>query len=639
MFTKRTWRTYCFGWGMSLDNPRYVGWFFILSTLGLGCSAGPDGDAFGAASDGVNGAETASTTEASRASVVQGASTDISVVLRRGTRAAPLRVTLEGLPEGLASTTATVSGEETTVTIKVTASVTSQTGSTKAMVVAVDSESNEKVSADILIDVRGRPGTVDRTFGRDGSAELDPYVGSIGFDDKGNYIVLSSPKGACRLNRYLPDGSLDMSFATMGPSVPCSAMHATQHDGKILVAHPVPRADGKNSDAKIVVERYLPTGAADETFGTVVVPFVGLADFGDDNRHYLASLTVQPDDKILIGASFLVAGSHNAELARLTVDGKPDSSFGTDGLAFLNPIPPGQPETLLFQPDGKIVALGFDARFRVLPDGTLDSAYARSGLAPPLFAFKSDAALLPSGDVLLVGSNAFDSDRKGLGRYTNLGDPDATYGSEGMLKTSNLPWPTKPTDVEKLDVLKDGSVLIAGSDVVLDPAGRSSSGRLLIGKSSAAGALDNAFGEDGQYIRDLLPGPPHVNALLDDGMGHTTIAYSYATIAWAGSGKLGEFPGVLTRLWGVAAAVSPSPVSLDARSVTGAEVGVEQDPEVEPGPTGPTKPHPQTRNAGPATAKASASCSMAVPRAAGGGLEALAALGLLLARSRKRRDT
>jgi uncharacterized delta-60 repeat protein len=170
-------------------------------------------------------------------------------------------------------------------------------------------------------------------------------------------------------------GSLDPSFGSMGrvtTSFPAGAAWgnalAIQADGKIVVAGSV--------DGTFALARFNPDGSLDGSFGSSGLVTTSFAE-GDAAGNALA---IQANGLIVAAGS---AGGKFA-LARYTIDGSLDGSFGSSGQlttwfaggrAWANAV--------TIQTDGKIVAAGGDGRKFALArydaDGALDNRFGGDG--------------------------------------------------------------------------------------------------------------------------------------------------------------------------------------------------------------------------------------------------------------------
>jgi uncharacterized delta-60 repeat protein len=119
-------------------------------------------------------------------------------------------------------------------------------------------------------------------------------------------------------------------------------------------------------------------GSFDSTFGTDGVGFIQTG-----SQVGIKDLMVQPDGKVLIAGHDFFSDGWNFVLARFNADGTPDSTFGTNGRVitdFSRPAiqnPTDRSETFLLQPDGKILAGGFSATTSAESTGNRIHAIAR----------------------------------------------------------------------------------------------------------------------------------------------------------------------------------------------------------------------------------------------------------------------
>ena len=149
--------------------------------------------------------------------------------------------------------------------------------------------------------------------------------------------------------RYNTDGSLDNSFGSGGMVVTgfstgrldCVSALQLQSDGKIV-------AVGNVGDVDFAVVRYNTNGSLDTSFGTGGKFISSLGP-----RYFMHSFggAIQADGKILVSG----APSGRFGIARLTKDGRLDTSFGDGGKVA---APAGGAHAIVIQPDGKIVAAG-----------------------------------------------------------------------------------------------------------------------------------------------------------------------------------------------------------------------------------------------------------------------------------------
>lgn len=166
--------------------------------------------------------------------------------------------------------------------------------------------------------------------------------------------------------RYLPNGQLDAAFGTGGKTstdftggFDRARSAVLQADGRIVAAGFAIRPSGSNENFAAV--RYLADGVLDTSFsgdGRVQVSF-------DSCCQSANSVLLQRNGKIvLVGYPNSESSDSDFTLARLGRNGTLDPTFGTGGrvrtsFGDLN----GGANGALLQPDGRIVAVGFQAYY------------------------------------------------------------------------------------------------------------------------------------------------------------------------------------------------------------------------------------------------------------------------------------
>jgi uncharacterized delta-60 repeat protein len=239
----------------------------------------------------------------------------------------------------------------------------------------VDFSSDDSSDTDFAIERYNANGTPDATFGVNGQVTTD----FDGFNDDAFAILVQ------------PDGRLVAVGSAKNP--------ATYYD--------------------FAAVRYLSNGAIDTGFGTAgrVRTDLGHADF-DQAR----SAVLQPDGKIVAAgfASFNNTLSQPFALARYNTNGTLDATFSGDGLQFIDFGSFDQTAyKVLLQPDGKIVTAGYpntessDSDFllaRCNPDGSLDQTFGTGGEVRTSFGNLNGGAygavLQPDGKIVAAGFNA-----------------------------------------------------------------------------------------------------------------------------------------------------------------------------------------------------------------------------------------
>jgi uncharacterized delta-60 repeat protein len=197
------------------------------------------------------------------------------------------------------------------------------------------------------------------------------------------------------------------------------------------------------------VARYTAAGQPDPTFGTDGLENLTVGTF--DNGYAVA---VQADGKILVaGASSATSsttlGSPRFTVVRLNTDGSTDTTFGTNGIVFVNlGASTGEARSIIVTPSGQIVVGGEAflnggtvAEFvvaRLNSDGTPDPTFG-GGTGTAFVSFTGGSAdgyavaLDSSGRIVIDGSvksssNLYDI---GVARLNTDGSLDSTFGSGG----------------------------------------------------------------------------------------------------------------------------------------------------------------------------------------------------------------
>lgn len=407
------------------------------------------------------------------------------------------------------------------------------------------------------------PGELDPTFGTGGKVQVpigpEAYAGGVAVQADGKIVVTGTPQESqgFSIARLLPNGSPDPSWGEGGVvTTPLGKFAealdvAVQPDGKIVV---VGEAPGKeNNDFAIV--RYLSNGELDPGFGEggivilpvgaeadqarvvavgpggriAVVGISGLPSFrnavgvamlesdgtpeaafagdgttlvqtesGEDDRG--EGVDFQSDGKIVIADSTGAGIGDGFTLIRLGLDGKPDSSFGGDGVVE-TPIPgeggveEGRISDILVQPDGKIVGGGYGVdsvgvtmetviKFEVvryLPNGELDPSFGSGGMVgerlPSPYSFGRKLALDASGKLILGGTYDAnpapleENEAPALMRFNPNGSLDPSFGSGGIV-VDTLGAGIEEESIEGLTLQPDGKIVTTGSRYA-EPGGSS----------------------------------------------------------------------------------------------------------------------------------------------------------------------
>ncbi len=225
------------------------------------------------------------------------------------------------------------------------------------------------------------------------------------------------------LARYNLDGTPDATFGNGGQvstdflGLEDDAFSVLiQPDGKIVA---VGSANDPATFYDFAAVRYLSNGTLDTTFGMAGKVHT---DFGDQNFDRARSAALQPDGRI-VAAGFAISqngGVQNFAVARYDSNGVLDTSFGTDGMTQIDFGSCCQSANkVLLQSNNEIVVVGYpnsessDSDFllaRLTSDGSLDPSFGAGGKVRTSFGDlnggANGAVLQPDGKIVAVGFQA-----------------------------------------------------------------------------------------------------------------------------------------------------------------------------------------------------------------------------------------
>lgn len=258
-------------------------------------------------------------------------------------------------------------------------------------------------------------------------------------------------------------------------------------------------------------------------------------DFGNGLEDQALAVAVQPDGKTVAAGHSVVSGKYQVALARYTVTGSLDSTFGTGGRIRIDVGPDNDAAlAVAVQPDGKIVIAGYAYSgsafeflvMRFTAAGALDSTFGTGGKATLALSSTVNRAtalaLQPDGKIVVAGFASIGGGQDFVVlRYTPSGALDSTFSGDGIAFT-NLGGSTE--QATSVLVQPDGKIVAAGF---------SSQGAWLdmaLVRYTDAGALDGSFGTAGKAIISISP--------QDD------LAYGAALSPEGGILLTGSIPGV-----------------------------------------------------------------------------------------------
>ncbi len=335
-----------------------------------------------------------------------------------------------------------------------------------------------------VIAANAQPGTLDESFGDQGKVINKAFYGNcytiaLQQDGKivtgGYYYNESLKKTAAIIARFNSDGSLDNGFGENGEVLiyesegenavgPTSI--AIQADGKIVICTRF--MDVAEGDVGLI--RLNTDGGIDNSFDKdgIAIKSVGKNDL-------IGEMMLQPDGKILVTGMKGVkeSGISPVYALRYLTNGKPDESFGENGLVVLpSTISVRTISALELQIDGKILLAGYDFSrnytiIRLLADGDLDNLFSEDGIANLIIEktdqFSSDLediALQSNGKILACGSAGSSGDQMTLARFNSDGSVDSTFGEKTGY--SILPMPSGLSKAYNVYSNNDESIILTG---------------------------------------------------------------------------------------------------------------------------------------------------------------------------------
>jgi uncharacterized delta-60 repeat protein len=349
------------------------------------------------------------------------------------------------------------------------------------------------------------------------------------------------------VTRFNADGSIDTSFGTNGTTtIPISSGGVTfdgdgsniavQADGEIDVIGTASTSGATTED--IVVARLNADGSIDRGFGTSgfrLVPFMSstatpLASIG-------SALNVGPDGKMVAVGFVETGGPGGADfaIARLNTDGSLDTSLGGTGMTTVafdlggaTGLNDDSASDVVVQPDDKIVVVGSaqippsagstatlsDAAVaRLNSNGTLDTSFNGTGKVTYSYNLggsgsdTATAVALRGTQIVIAGTSTqeFPGGTSGLNnqalavtRLNSNGSFDQSFNGSGkFLLTLTRGGINFNSQSSAILVLPDNSLLIGAT--ALETNTFNQPGGLLV-KLTSGGALDAGFGSGGAAI-------------------------------------------------------------------------------------------------------------------------------------------
>jgi uncharacterized delta-60 repeat protein len=259
------------------------------------------------------------------------------------------------------------------------------------------------------------------------------------------------------------------------------------------------------------------------------------------------SVAVQSDGKIVLGGwtlSIAVYGSFAA--MRVNANGTLDSTFNNDGLVTSAVNNFNRGDTLLMQPDGKIL-LGGDAysgdsndNFTILrynTNGFLDTTFDGNGVATHNVSGFSDEhsydmALQPDGKIVMVGTTAADDNLPTdivIMRLNTNGSLDPTFNGTGILPVR---FQNVSESANAVIIQPDGKIVIGGY------LNNSIKDEFLLMRFNANGSPDTTFGSGGLTITSVSGGNDRIRAMAVQSDGKILAGGGTSVARYTANGNL-----------------------------------------------------------------------------------------------------
>ncbi|MEN1727346.1 MAG: hypothetical protein AAGJ52_02790, partial [Pseudomonadota bacterium] len=311
--------------------------------------------------------------------------------------------------------------------------------------------------------------------------------------------------------RYNANGDLDLSFGTDGAAVIAFSADAEaetawlQDNGDILLGGYVERDNGNNW--ALALAQLTSAGVLDSAFGTD-----GRAEFQVPGENTESIRDVEVVNGTIYTA-ITTSAAGDFLLGAFDANGVIDTNFASSGLAQLDFNGLADLSLDLSQQQGGLVIAGSAASLqasgqrdlalaRYSLNGTLDASFGSGGLAQvalngPVSIRVTDAARLANGGTVIVGNVGLTFGGRELlvAALTPSGDLDLTFANQGFQILDRNNALDEATAVIALD---DGRILVAGASD--DGTGNED---MIVLRLMADGTPDTTFGANGWAVIDI----------------------------------------------------------------------------------------------------------------------------------------
>jgi len=459
-------------------------------------------------------------------SIIVGTSAELEITIaREGSHGVEGRVTIELVPaEGITAPPVVIEADASTAKMTVDVAADRRHGAVSLVVRGTAEASARQGEATVTTLVRGKPGSIDTSFGVDGTFTFDKAdseaTGVVVRSD--GKIVLGGRAGEeLALVQLLEDGTVDASFNEGATTIkpPGNGVLSTTNlvadgDGAISVVM-LNSVDG-SVEPRAHVFRVTRSGAPDATFGTGGTGVVRV------DVEEPSSLAVAGDGALFIGgARGTSAGQY---VLKLRADGEVDAAWGSDGhwfhagsAACLGGPLKCHTRAIAVEPGGTLVACQprNDGSWvhRVTINGVTGNLSASTSLE--LGECRSIAPDLTAPGFVFVGG---DSDSGPVLAVRRLASDGVEAGQWGN-RDSQFDAPVESGLKFARALASVGDKLVIGAEAEIDGAPAFGVARL-----TRLGVLDTTFAEKGYVTFEVGGKASMLKAMAIDALGRIILA-------------------------------------------------------------------------------------------------------------------
>jgi len=303
----------------------------------------------------------------------------------------------------------------------------------------------------------GDIGQLDTSFGDGGKVvtsfgEFGGQAYAVALQADGKILAAGSYSNGVDLDvaivRYNEDGSLDTSFSTDGKfrtslgngDEELNAI-AVQEDGYIVAGGYIVKDSGRD----FVLMRLTPDGEMDNSFGEGGVVQTSFGNLNDE----ITALIIDSEGRIVVCGYVTGTAGTVVALARYKETGELDDTFADGGAVLRDIGDDALARSMDIDQEGRIVLAGSYMHtdrtelmvMRFSGDGNLDTGFGQEGIGLPADRVTpSDGygvGLMKDGLIMVAGSIGKPGDQDAaVFRFTDAGQPDTTFGDNGVLLTS-----------------------------------------------------------------------------------------------------------------------------------------------------------------------------------------------------------